>query len=146
MQFTLEDHHFLRSLILKNADAVDIYQRIEGAAPGPLGVLMARPHVQIAPPVRNKLDSELATLCLAEELAKLDAHRGARREIAEAVEDFEGLVDEGLTWRLSQSAAARHRADSPNRESAADLGEDRASLSNHLQNLIDNRAWEKKSR
>ncbi len=146
MQFTFEDHHFLRSLILKHADAVDIFQCIEDAAPAPLAALMMRPHVQIAPPVRNKMDGELATLCLAEELAKLDAHRGARREIAEAVEDFEGLVDEGLTWRLSQSAAARHRADSPNRESAADLGEDRASLSNHLQNLIDNRAWEKKSR
>jgi DNA primase len=146
MQFTHEDHHLLRDLVLRHGDDAEIFDHIRLAAPAALADLMARPHVAIAPPVRNKLDVELAAMCLAEELAKLDAYRGARREIAEAVAEIDGLVDEGLTWRLSQATLARNRADSPNRESAADLGEDRASLSNHLQNLIDNRAWEKKSR
>ena len=86
----------------------------------------------------------MAMLCLAEELAKLDAHRGARKEIEDAVEDLSGLADEGLTWRLSQSALARHRADNPPREDAADLGEDRSALSKHLQNMIDGQIWVKK--
>lgn len=146
LQFTHDDHHLLRSLILQHADASDIQGQIKTTAGPALAELMARPHVLIAPPVRNNLDTELAAMCLAEELAKLDAHRGARREIAEAVAEIDGLVDEGLTWRLSQATSARNRADSPNRESATDLGEDRVSMSNHLQNLIDNRAWEKKSR
>jgi len=146
LQFTHDDHHLLRGLILQHADASDIQGQINSTAAPALAELMARPHVLIAPPVRNNLDTELAAMCLAEELAKLDAHRGARREIAEAVAEIDGLVDEGLTWRLSQATSARNRADSPNRESATDLGEDRVSMSNHLQNLIDNRAWEKKSR
>jgi DNA primase len=94
--------------------------------------------------VRNRTDKEMATLCLAEEFAKLTAHRGARREIEDAVEDLDSLADEGLTWRLSQAAAARHRADNPSREDAADLGEDRTALMNHLQNLIDGQIWVKK--
>lgn len=146
LQFTYEDHSLLRGLILRHADADDIRGQISASAAAALAELMARPHVVIAPPVRNALDTELAAMCLAEELAKLDAHRGALREIADAVAEIDGLVDEGLTWRLSQATSARNRADSPNRESAADLGEDRVSMSNHLQNLIDNRAWEKKSR
>lgn len=146
LQFLHQDHQILRDLLLRHADDADIFAQMRTAAPAALADMMGRPHVAIAPPVRNKTDVELAAMCLAEELAKLDAHRGARREIAEAVAEIDGLVDEGLTWRLSQATLARNRADSPNRESAADLGEDRASLSNHLQNLIDNRAWEKKSR
>jgi DNA primase len=105
---------------------------------------MRRPHVQIAPPVRNRTDVDLATLCLAEEMAKLDAHRAARREIEDAVLDLTGLADEGLTWRLSQAAEARHRADHPARDDANDMGEDRAALSSHLQALIVDRVWEKK--
>ena len=119
-------------------------ERLRETAGQALDALMARPHVQIAPPVRNRADEVLATFCLAEELAKLDARRGAEREIADAVEDMSGLADEGLTWRLSQAADARHRADKPPRADAANLGEDRTALSDHLQNLIDSRVWEKK--
>ena len=63
-------------------------------------------------------------LCLAEELAKLDARRGARREIEEAMEDMDGLPDEGLTWRLSQAAEARPpvRHEPVARPTARDLG------------------------
>ena len=115
-------------------------------APAALDALLARPHVSIAPPVRNTEDRELATLCLAEELAKLDAQRGARREIEEAVEDLGGLPDEGLTWRLSKAAEARHRSEKPDRADATDLGEDRLALSRHLQSLIDSEVWVKKNR
>jgi len=146
LEFAGPGHASLRALILSHADAEDLADRIRSAAPDALDALMAQPHVSIAPPVRNAADPGLATLCLAEELAKLAARRGARREIEEAVEDMDHLPDEGLTWRLAQSADARHRADRPPRADATDLGEDRAALSNHLQNLIDGRIWEKKNR
>ncbi|NJM83915.1 MAG: DNA primase, partial [Tabrizicola sp.] len=146
LDLTGADHNRLRQLILTHADDAALHARIAEDAPAALDALMQRPHVAIAPPVRNRTDGDLATLCLAEELAKLDARRGARREIEEAVEDFGDLADEGLTWRLSKAAEARHRSDKPDRADAADLGEDRDALSRHLQNLIDNQVWIKKNR
>ena len=146
MDLTGDDHKAVRQILLTHMDPATVEDRLRRAAPAALDALMARPHVQIAPPVRNRADTDLAALCLAEELAKLDAGRGARREIEEAVEDLSGLADEGLTWRLSQAAAARHRAEQPPRADTAELGEDRAALSNHLQSLINSKVWEKKKR
>ncbi len=144
MDLVGEGHEALRVIMLSHMDPATLEDRLRRAAPAALDALLTRPHVLIAPPVRNRTDTDLATLCLAEELAKLDARRGARREIEDAVEDLSGLADEGLTWRLSQAAAARHRADRPPRADAGELGEDRAALSNHLQSLINSRVWEKK--
>ena len=106
--------------------------------------LLAQTHIQIAPPVRNHDDHELARMCLAEELAKLEARRGIKAEIEDAMEDLTGLADEGVTWRLSQAAAASHRADRSNLDDTADMGEDQAALSAALQRLIDGAVWEKK--
>jgi len=146
LDLTGEDHSRLRALLLAHADedAASLAEILRVEAGGALDALMRRPHVQIAPPLRNPADLDLATLCLAEEFAKLDAHRAARREIEDAVLDLTGLADEGLTWRLSKAAEARHRADHPARDYANDMGEDRAALSSHLQALIDGRVWEKK--
>ena len=146
LDLTGPDHSALRDQLLVNAAHTTAALRaiLQHLAPAALETLFARTHVQIAPPVRNQDDTELAMLCLAEELAKLDAHRGARKEIEDAVEDLSGLADEGLTWRLSQAALARHRADNPPRDDAVDLGEDRSALSKHLQNLIDGQIWVKK--
>ena len=146
LDLTGEDHNTLRRLILTHADDPDLSGRIAKTAPAALDALLQRPHVNIAPPVRNTEDDALATLCLAEELAKLDAQRGARREIEDAVEDLGGLPDEGITWRLSKAAEARHRSDKPDRDDATDLGEDRLALSRHLQSLIDSEVWVKKNR
>ena len=136
-----DDHRSLRQMLLTTPvpRLPDVLQHAAA-----LDALMARPHVQIAPPVRNRQDTDLAKLCLAEEFAKLDARRGARREVADAMEDLTGIADEGLTWRLAQAAQARHRADHPNRNDTADLGENRKALSDHLQNLLDQKVWEKK--
>ncbi|WP_128253955.1 DNA primase [Falsirhodobacter deserti] len=106
--------------------------------------LLALPHVRISPPVRNPEDADLARMCLAEEFAKLDAALGAEIEIREAMEDMEGLADEGLTWRLSQAAEARNNAGRTRLDDATDLGEDRSALSKHLQSLIDSQIWVKK--
>lgn len=146
LDLTGEDHNTLRRLILMHADAADLPTRIAETAPAALDALLQRPHVSIAPPVRNTEDDDLATSCLAEELAKLDAQRGARREIEDAVEDIGGLPDEGITWRLSKAAEALHRSEKPERTDATDLGEDRLALSRHLQSLIDSQVWVKKNR
>ena len=58
-----------------------------------------------APAVRAPGDIDVARMCLAEEFAKIAARRGHAKEVAEAIEDIDGIVDEGLTWRLSQAAA-----------------------------------------
>ena len=141
LELTSEGHRNLRATLLTSSPD-DLRANLQGLAA--LDDLMARPHVLIAPPVRNQKDTDLALMCLAEEFAKLDARRGARREVEDAVEDLTGVADEGLTWRLAQAASARHRADHPNRDDTADLGEDRNALSNHLQSLIDSKVWEKK--
>lgn len=146
LDLTGEDHDTLRQMILSGAEMPDLHAKIAASAPAALDALMSRPHVAIAPPVRNREDDELAALCLAEELAKLEARRGARREIEDAMEDMDGLPDEGLTWRLSQAAEARHRSEKSGTNDSSDLGEDRAALSRHLQSLIDSQVWVKKNR
>ena len=146
LDLTGDDHDTLRQMILAGADLPDLHSKIAQSAPHALDALMSRPHVAIAPPVRNIADDDLAALCLAEELAKLEARRGARREIEDAMEDMDGLPDEGLTWRLTQAAEARHRSERSGPSDSADLGEDRAALSRHLQSLIDDQVWVKKNR
>jgi DNA primase len=146
LDLTGEDHDTLRQMILAGAGMSDLHAKIAQSAPAALDAVLSRPHVAIAPPVRNREDDDLAALCLAEELAKLEARRGARREIEDAMEDMDGLPDEGLTWRLSQAAEARHRSEKTGTSDSSDLGEDRAALSRHLQSLIDSQVWVKKNR
>jgi DNA primase len=146
LDLTGEEHDTLRQMILAGADMPDLHARIAQSAPVALDAVLSRPHVAIAPPVRNLQDDDLAALCLAEELAKLEARRGARREIEDAMEDMDGLPDEGLTWRLSQAAEARHRSEKSGQSDSTDLGEDRAALSRQLQRLIDDQVWVKKNR
>jgi DNA primase len=139
------DHRRLCSALLRHADTPqDLRDYLAQDLAPLLETLMSERHVSIAPPVHSA-DADLATNCVAEALAKLTARRGALREIEDAMEDMTGLVDEGLTWRLGQAAQARNRADKSNLEDA-DMGEDRAALSKHLQNLIDGEVWVKKTR
>jgi DNA primase len=146
LDLTSDDHTTLRRLILAEADHPDLASRLRQTAPAALDALLTRPHVAIAPPIRNAGDDDLAALCLAEELAKLEARRGARAEIDEAMEDIDALPDEGLTWRLTQAAEALHRTARSGPTDTGDLGEDRAALSRQLQRLIDDQVWVKKNR
>jgi DNA primase len=140
-------HDGLRAALLRHAgggDAAGLRDRIaetEGAA---LETLFAQSHVQSAPPVRADADPELSLMCVAEAFAKLDARRGARREIADAAEDLTGLADEGVTWRLSQAAAAMEQTARSHVDDASAMGEDRTALSQQLQNMIDREIWVKK--
>ena len=109
-----DDHRRLLAAILRHHHIEDSEGLRAALAdtlgPGPLEKLFALRHVQIAPPVLRPEDEEAAAMCLAEELDKLMAARGAESEIAEAMQELTGLADEGLTWRLSQAAEARNRA------------------------------------
>ena len=137
-------HAALRTALLRAAHAADPAAALAAMAGPELESLRALPHVQIVPAVRNPEDAALARLCLAEEFAKLEARRTARREIAEGVEEVEALADEGLTWRLGQAAEAVNRAGRSQNEDSSDLGEDRAAMSGYLQSLIDGQVWVKK--
>ena len=92
----------------------------------------------------------MAEMSVAEELAKLTARRGAARELNEALQDVEGLVDEGLTWRLSQAAEALEKSGRGQNEDTAeyDLGPNGARMKrdekNALESLIERINFEKK--
>ena len=124
--------------------AADVRARIAQTEAAALESLFAQSHVVSAPPVRPDADPDLALMCVAEAFAKLDARRGARREIADAALDMAGLVDEGVTWRLSRAAEAVEQAERPRMDDDNAQGEDRAALSRHLQSLIDKEIWVKK--
>jgi DNA primase len=105
-------HGAIRAAILAHAGAGEGLRRAVEAevGTGALERLHATGHVRLAPALRRPEDSETARLCLAEDFARLAALRGARREVAEAMDDLAGLADEGLTWRLRQAAEAAARA------------------------------------
>lgn len=140
------DHDRLRQVLLRHAhaDPERFAEKIASDAGPILESLFARSHVRTAPHVRNRKDPDLALVCLAEGLAKLEARRGARQEIEDAMEDMTGLADEGLTWRLSKAAEALQGPQRSTLEDASDMGEDRPALSRHLQDMIDARIWIKK--
>jgi DNA primase len=141
------DLHQLRvGLLTHSQSADDLTERLMKEHAAVLETLFAERHVMSAPPIRKRDDPELALMCVAEGLAKLDARRGAMQEIEEGVEDIAGLVDEGLTWRLGQAAEARNRAERTDLTDAGDMGEDRAALSKGLQDMIDREVWVKKRR
>ncbi|MBK5933189.1 DNA primase [Rhodovulum imhoffii] len=125
LEFRVPYHARLQAELLTclgESDPAVLRSRLEARlGAGPLEKLFASGHVQIAPPIRHPDDDEKARLCLAEELAKLAANRGAAREIAEAMEDMEGLADEGLTWRLGQAAQARNTAGRVKTENRGDF-------------------------
>ena len=107
LDLTLPEHAAVRDALLSET-APDLIRAAAGTAA--LEKLFAPRHVQISPSVRNDRDADLAAQCVAEELAKLAARRGAAREIEDAMRDLDDLADEGLTWRLSQAAEAVARA------------------------------------
>lgn len=114
LECTTDDHRRLQGALLVHVDETDsdaLRTAISTTiGPAPLENLFGLRHVQICPSVAYPQDAEKAALCLAEEVAKLTAMRGAAQEIEDALQDMDGLADEGLTWRLGQAAEARNRA------------------------------------
>ena len=106
-------HRTIRDALLAAPD--DDLRAAAEAAVGreALEALLSAPHVRIAPAVRlGHGDEAVASMSLAEDLARLAAARAVQREIDEAAQDLAAAVDEGLTWRLGQAAAAAARTGS----------------------------------
>ena len=103
------EHEVVRAALVQSegADRNEI-ERLCGS--DALEKLFQPRHVRISPGVQAEATSDVAAMSVAEELAKLSARRGARREIEDAMRDLDGLVDEGLTWRLGQAAEALNKA------------------------------------
>ena len=111
-----------------------------------LETLLNLGHVRIAPWIRTPGDTEKAARCLAEEFAKLAARRGIQNEMTEALEDLDHTDEARLNWRLNHALHARQQADAPKTSDGAAPGEDEGALSRHLRDLIDGKAWVKKTR
>ncbi|MEP3347817.1 MAG: DNA primase [Litoreibacter sp.] len=142
------DHRMMLSALLRHSDETDAEHLknilVTEIGQAPLEKLWSLSHVQIAPAVRAGADLKLTRMTMAEELAKLEARRGVQREIEDAVEDLDGVADEALTWRVGQAAEARNNAMRSKGISDGGVGEDRGSMSDYLQSLIDGEIWVKK--
>lgn len=108
--------------------------------------IMAEPHVRAAPAILRPQDGDAAAEVLVNALDRIESRRIAREEIARAEAEIEGLADEGLTWRVAQSARARQQADHPSLSDLSDFGEDREALAAQLRAAVENEIWRKPRR
>ncbi len=134
-------HRDIQRCLLRHLGAEDLRTAvIADLGEAHLEKLMNQNHVAISPAIRRAGDDEVARFCLAEEFAKLTARRGQAREIEDAVEDLNGLPDEGLTWRLAQASAAVDRAGRGNNEDRAEyeVGENGARIKKDERSAFDN--------
>ncbi|WBU60882.1 DNA primase [Paracoccus albus] len=104
-----------------------------------LARIMEDAYVRASPLIRQPQDAEKAAVVLGNILDKIEARRAAMAELSRAEAEIQGMVDEGLTWRMSESARARHLAEKPAIEDSTDLNEDRGALSARLASYFDTR-------
>ncbi|WP_166416132.1 DNA primase [Cochlodiniinecator piscidefendens] len=147
IECTAPDHQAMLNIILRmvGRDSDEIKSAIfDDLGPYALENLFGARHVGLAPTVRNPGDIEIATICVAEEIAKLEAGQGVQREVEDALQDLTGVADEGLTWRLQQAAEARNRAVRSESEDKAeyDVGDNGLALNraerSRLNSLLEN--------
>ncbi len=117
-------HRDLRDCLLRalGQDPVEVRRLAEEALGAQaLETLYAARHVALNPCMRKPGDTDLARMTVAEELAKLEAHRRQVLGIAEGIEDLRGdVADESVTWRLGQAAEARSFAERAQQEDSSD--------------------------
>ena len=107
MECSDPNHAYLRAAILRHALADDVMANVVAdVGADALEKLMRNPHLRLAPSVRKAGNVEIAKQSLTEELGKLLSRRGHLRELSDGMDDMAGLVDEGVTWRLSRAAAS----------------------------------------
>jgi DNA primase len=106
LQFVKPQHRDMKQFLLQYTGALEgLWEAAEHLfGTQVLEALLKLPHVRIAPSVRNCDDVKLVIDCLQQEFAQMFATDAHGREVAEAVQDLSDLDDEGLTWRLSESA------------------------------------------
>lgn len=139
----MPDHRALQAALLDAAHRPPDPAALDAAAGGALTRIMARPDVAILPLLRPDADPALIDNCLAEDFARLEADRAARRETLEAMADLAHMPDEGMTWRLRQAAAARDRA-GRGQDAGSGTEGDESQLSAELQRMIDAEVWIKR--
>ncbi len=133
------EHRALRDIIVRHVADPDGAALVAEIGPERLENLIGQSHVSISPAVRRAGQSDVARMCLTEEFAKLTARRGHAREIEDAVEDLSGIADEGVTWRLQQSAAALDRAGRGDTDDRAEYetGDNGAQIKKEERNAFD---------
>ena len=154
MKWVGPGHEVLANALLwwtkEATDNPDAYFMATGTAQT-LETLRASRHIQLSPALRQKAQPSDAAPCIMDALTKLEARRGHRQELSEALEDLRAKAepspaDEALTWRLNEANQTRALADRAVLPNTGVDAEDSASMSNYLQNLLDTKVWEKKKR
>lgn len=112
------EHARLRDLLLRHDP--NGRSLVEAVGKEALENLTKLRHVAISPCLRKPGDTDLARMTVSGEIAKLTAARGHHAEIAEAIEEFDGLTDEAVTWRLKEAAENRSRATRSQQEDRAE--------------------------
>ena len=135
-------HAALRDLLLRHGTSgMQVLHKEISSALGAdaLENLRRQRHVAITPCIRNPGNVEMATMTVAEELAKLESARGLNAEIAEAAEDLSGVADEGVTWRLSEAARAADNATRTGQEDKAEyeVGDNGARIKRDERSALD---------
>ena len=133
-------HTALQNAILRHLEAENLSDAVAAdCGQDALEKLMSQNHVRISPAIRHSGNDEIARLCLVEEFAKLAARRGHLREIEDAIEDLDGVADEGLTWRLAQASKAVDQAGRGNGEDKVDyaVGENGAKMKKEERSAFD---------
>ncbi|MGB0799167.1 MAG: DNA primase, partial [Planktomarina sp.] len=106
MQFSTPDYMDFQAYLLRySGDPADMWDdAVEFFGQARLESLLNLPHVRIAPGIRQASNPDFVSECLAQEFAIISADDAHNREVAEAVQDFSDVPDEGVIWRLAQSA------------------------------------------
>ncbi len=140
LDLSTDDHRYLRDQLLHMPPGQNSADFMAALDPMVLENLLAPRHVQLVPAVHAPGDLEIAEMCVADELAKLATKRGAAREISDAIVDMDGMVDEGITWRLGQAAEARNKAARSETEDKAsyDTADNGASLNREERDAFEN--------
>jgi len=108
---TDHQHAQIRNSLLRHLEAPDVKNAVQSdLGEEVLAKLFSHSNVRINPSFRRPGDEEMARMCVAEELEKLQAQRGYEREMADAMQDLSASADEGLTWRLREAAKSLQQA------------------------------------
>ncbi|QBX35049.1 DNA primase [Paracoccus liaowanqingii] len=103
-------------------------------------------HLGLTPAIIERKDDEAAVVMLLDLLDKLEVARATTHEVPRAETEIQGEADEGLTWRISQIARARHRAENPEMETSGDMNEDRDAMAAQLSDWLSDQIWRKPPR
>jgi DNA primase len=77
--------------------------------------------VRIHPATKRVGDLEFASSCLSAEFDSLFTQKSYSRELRDGMNEMQGHVDEGLTWRLTQAAKSIDTSVRPDSDDTADF-------------------------